>query len=410
MPVSSPVVQNTDSLEKELQSLLAECDPTDLNNPRLPIVLNNLAVVHHAMGRFDQAQPLFQQSRAIWQQVLGGSHPRVAQSLNNLAALLRDREVYAEAEKIFQTALAIWNQTGWPPPSDMRTLGPALDRETLAQVPLWADQPRSEGGHYLVNYRDAVQRLKAAVARKDPEALNQLKTTLEKLGPWYHNVDLGLGQATAPSLGDYPLTRWNAIEPLVPRDLSGQSVLDIGCNSGYFLFKMAERGAARLVGIDIMPFELAQGRFIAHWFDPPVELYQMSVYDIAQLRTSFDHVVFVGVLYHLKHPLYALEKVADVCNTTMYMATVIRGAWGDYQTRDDYPVGEVSVFDHPDFPRMYFIEKSYNGDPTNWWFATRSCLKAMLRVSGFSPIADTAVPDVLVCQRNRESGARDIPG
>ena len=173
---------------------------------------------------------------------------------------------------------------------------------------------------------------------------------------------------------------------------------------------MAQHRPARLVGIDIMPFELAKARFLSHWFDQPVELYQLSVYDVAHLRTRFDQVVFVGVLYHLKHPLYALERVAECCTDTMYMASVIRGAFGEYETRDDYAAGDLSIFDHPDFPRMYFIEKSYNGDPTNWWFPTRSCLKAMLRVSGFSPIADTTEPDVLVCRRNRDVTAPPIPG
>jgi tRNA (mo5U34)-methyltransferase len=78
---------------------------------------------------------------------------------------------------------------------------------------------------------------------------------------------------------------------------------------------------------------------------------------------------------------------------------VARGPVGDIDPAADYPVSEVSVFDQPAWPKLYFIEKKFNGDESNWWFATRSCLKAMLRTAGFPSVQDTASPEIFVCRK-----------
>jgi tRNA (mo5U34)-methyltransferase len=213
----------------------------------------------------------------------------------------------------------------------------------------------------------------------------------------YHNVDLGGGRSTDAKLGGYPAARWRVLEPFIAENLDGKTVLDIGCNSGFFAIQMKRRGARRVVGIDIMPHILCQARFLSHWFESHLELYELSAYDVEALGQTFDNVVFVGVLYHLKHPLYALEKIANVCGEKMYFTSVVKGPVEDFEPADDYPNTELNMFDEPGFPKLYFIEKSYNGDESNWWFASRSCLKAMLRVSGFHSIKETADPETFVC-------------
>ena len=73
-----------------------------------------------------------------------------------------------------------------------------------------------------------------------------------ELGEWFHNLDL-YGVSTAPNhfLGDFPNIKWKHIEPLIPRDLSGATVLDIGCNGGFYSIEMKRRGAERVIGIDV---------------------------------------------------------------------------------------------------------------------------------------------------------------
>jgi len=240
--------------------------------------------------------------------------------------------------------------------------------------------------------------LRSRVEAGFPEAKNELQLVIERLGPWYHNLTFA-GTSTLSATPDYPASRWSMLEPLIPEDLRGKTVLDIGCNSGFFSVEMKKRGAARVVGIDIMPFVLAQARFTAHWFNVPIELYEMSVYDVDSLDMKFDVVLFIGVLYHLKHPLYALEKISSVCKETMYLVSVVRGSKGEFVPADDYPGDELEIFNHPHYPRLYFVEKSFNADESNWWFATKSCLKAMTRVAGFPRIEEIDHPEYLVCRK-----------
>jgi len=216
------------------------------------------------------------------------------------------------------------------------------------------------------------------------------------MGPWDHNIEIKPGLNTNPDARDHPAYLWRLIEPFIPKDLSGKSVLDIGCNAGTFSVQLKKRGARRVIGIDTMPHRLAQARFISRWFGQNIELREMESYDVPSLG-EFDHVVFVGMLHHLKHPLYALEKIASICRNTMYFQSAIRGPGGDFNPDEDY--SQVDVFERPEYPKMYFVEKSLNGDSGNWWFATSSCLKAMLRSAGFSEIIDTDSPDTFICKK-----------
>src|SRR5579864_7559639 len=105
------------------------------------------------------------------------------------------------------------------------------------------------------------------------------------LGEWFHNLDLG-GVKTAPNhfLGDYPAMKWRTFEHAIPRDLRGKSVLDIGCNAGFYSMEMKRRGADRVLGIDFDEVYLAQARFAAEVSGLDIEFREVSVYDIAKLH------------------------------------------------------------------------------------------------------------------------------
>src|SRR5947208_1717043 len=90
----------------------------------------------------------------------------------------------------------------------------------------------------------------------------QIGRRIRDLGPWFHNIDLG-GVQTAPEhfLGDYPNLKWRRFEHVIPKDLRGATVLDIGCNAGFYSIAMKRRGAGRVVGIDPDEGYLEQARF-----------------------------------------------------------------------------------------------------------------------------------------------------
>src|SRR5512135_3001587 len=130
---------------------------------------------------------------------------------------------------------------------------------------------------------------------------------ISELGDWFHNIDL-LGVPTAPNhfLGDFPNVKWKHIESAIPKDLTGASVLDIGCNGGFYSIQMKRRGASRVLGLDVDERYLNQARYAAKTLGLEIEFERRSVYEIAEIAGQFDWVIFMGVLYHLRYPLFAL--------------------------------------------------------------------------------------------------------
>ncbi|WP_407168682.1 TIGR04290 family methyltransferase [Bradyrhizobium sp. ORS 111] len=229
---------------------------------------------------------------------------------------------------------------------------------------------------------------------------DELRRRIEALGPWFHNLDLN-GVSTAPLhfLGDYPSVKWQRFCDIVPDDLNGMSVLDIGCNAGFYALEMKRRGAARVLGLDTDDEYLAQARFASEVTGLEIELRKLSAYDVGQLREKFDLVIFMGVLYHLRHPLLALDLIHEhVASDLLLFQSMLRGNESVESLDTNYDFWTTDQFDCPGYPKLHFIEHKYADDPTNWWVPNRACVEAMLRSAGF---AITAHPEdeVYLCKR-----------
>jgi tRNA (mo5U34)-methyltransferase len=228
----------------------------------------------------------------------------------------------------------------------------------------------------------------------------QIQENVLKLGKWFHNIDLN-GVKTAPDhfLGDYPNFKYQNFSKALPEDLHGKSVLDVGCNAGFYSIEMKKRGAERVVGIDSDERYLAQARFAAETLGFDIEFRNMSVYEVAELGEKFDVVIFMGVLYHLRHPLLALDLLQEnVVGDILVFQSMQRGSNVVEPLKPDYPFSETDIFLSPDFPQMYFIEQRYSQDPTNWWIPNRAGAEAMLRSAGFKITAHPE-PEVYICRR-----------
>jgi len=135
-----------------------------------------------------------------------------------------------------------------------------------------------------------------------------------------------------------------------------------------------------------------------------IEFRQLSVYDVAQLGEKFDLVLFMGVFYHLRHPLLALDLVHDhVVKDLLVFQSMQRGSPDVMTVAENYPFWEEAVFQTPEFPQMYFVEKKYADDPTNWWIPNCSCVQALLRSAGFEILAHPE-QEVFVCRRKERPG------
>jgi tRNA (mo5U34)-methyltransferase len=234
----------------------------------------------------------------------------------------------------------------------------------------------------------------------------ELRSRIDALGPWFQNLRIH-GIETAPEhfLGDYPAFKFARFADAVPADLTGKSVLDIGCNAGFYSFEMKRRGAAEVIGIDSDDRYLEQARFAAAELGHEgVEFRNLSVYDVAKLGRRFDLVIFMGVLYHLRHPLLALDLIREhVAGELMLFQTMQQGPDDVLQVPEDHPfhvpgtTRPPSYFDNPAYPRMHFIERKFANDWTNWWAPNAACSQAMLRAAGFT-IEAHPEPEVYLCR------------
>ena len=230
-----------------------------------------------------------------------------------------------------------------------------------------------------------------------PEAIRE---HAQALGSWFHNMELD-GVWTAPDhfLGDYPGVKFKRFANAIPLDLTGKTVLDLGCNGGFYSIEMKKRGASRVLGIDFDEAYLAQARFAADVTGHDIEFRQMSVYDVGTLGERFDIVIFMGVLYHLRHPLLALDIIHDtVAKDLLVFQSMQRGSKEVDPVAADYDFWDQAHFHRPGYPKMHFIEHRYSGDPTNWWAPNAACSEAMLRSAGFAVVSHPE-DEVFVCRR-----------
>ncbi|HME09164.1 MAG TPA: DUF1698 domain-containing protein [Bryobacteraceae bacterium] len=216
---------------------------------------------------------------------------------------------------------------------------------------------------------------------------------------WWHSFELPDGtqllgvcglESLKDRIGQFP----------IPPDLRGKRVLDIGAWDGWFSFEMERRGAEVLA--------------IDNWNNPRfhemrailksrVEYRQFDMYDLTPQRVGrFDIVLFMGVLYHLKHPLLALERV---CALTRELAAV-----DSFVLREEHrPGAQVDKR-----PIMEFYENDeFGGQTDNWIGPSVPCLLAMCRTAGFARVELRKIVEksaCVACYRRWEAPSRAEDG
>ena len=126
-------------------------------------------------------------------------------------------------------------------------------------------------------------------------------------------------------------------------------MLDIGCNAGFYAIEMKRRGADRVLGLDSDDEYLAQARFAAEVSGLDIEFRRLSVYDVGRLGETFDLVIFMGVLYHLRHPLLALDLIHEhVARDLLLFQSMQRGDAVSIRSTRNYDFWTAEQFDRPD--------------------------------------------------------------
>lgn len=189
----------------------------------------------------------------------------------------------------------------------------------------------------------------------------QVEKEVQALGWWYQHFELpcGVWAGNGEEPSYRPEMRWRLLEPHVPADLTGQSVLDVGGNAGYFSIQMKRRGAKRAVLLEPYVEFVRQARFAARQFGVKLEIVNEDVHTYClTTEERFDYVLFLGLFYHLKYPVLVLDRLAEMTKQKMlFQSHLIGSAHDPYPAQANYARGaDDALIDDPAFPRLMFIE------------------------------------------------------
>jgi len=230
-----------------------------------------------------------------------------------------------------------------------------------------------------------------------------LAPAIAELGPWFHNLHLPDGSQTAPDhpLGDFPKMKWDVLAPLLPADLHGARVLDIGCNAGFYSLELAHRGA-EVIAIDPDVHYLRQARWAAEQWGVAdrIDYRELQVYDI-QLLGEFDVVVFMGVFYHLRYPVLALDLVGEAARDLLVFQSLTMRDGKPRSVARELDFDELEEMNDRGWPKLAFVEHELAGDQTNWWVPNDACVEGLLHSAGFTIEAKPG-HELFVCRRARE--------
>lgn len=192
---------------------------------------------------------------------------------------------------------------------------------------------------------------------------------------WHHRMEVVHGVHSPGETDPLPLLR----NLNLPARLDGMRVLDVGCLDGFFSFELERRGAEVTAahGGEATPgFSVAHLLRGSHITSVRGPVYDLTRHDLG----TFDLVLFLGRLHHLRHPLLALDVLSELVRVGGRMVVechaIDRGLIG--------PDGHPYAMGDPALRLMQFYPDSeLSGDASNWWAPSLSCLEAMVSSAPF---------------------------
>ncbi|HEY6190435.1 MAG TPA: DUF1698 domain-containing protein [Pyrinomonadaceae bacterium] len=213
-----------------------------------------------------------------------------------------------------------------------------------------------------------------------------------RLEPWFHKIELGQGLTTktrssAGEDADHPLGFWKITQRCLPDDLSGKSVLDVGCNAGFYSIEAKRRGAASVLGVDAQRHHIEQAKFVRRVLGLDIAYRRMSVYDLdPRVIGTFDLTLALGLIYHCKHLVLALERLYLVTRELLIIETAIIAAEKEGPRMRSFLRWLERV--EPKLRPLAYLENSRDAkEPVfNWFYPSVGCLEALLLSVGFDEV------------------------
>jgi tRNA (mo5U34)-methyltransferase len=250
----------------------------------------------------------------------------------------------------------------------------------------------------------------------------RLAEEVERLRPWFHAIELPHGvwtkrESAGTEPADHPAGTWEVVRRYLP-DLAGKSVLDVGCGAGFYSVQAKRLGATRVLGVDARQHEIRQALLVRRALGLDIELRRQSVYRLSPARLGrFDVVLALGLIYHCKHLVLALEKLFSVTGGLLIVETEVVP-----EPRSPSPIspphGKDPVHPLPE-PAQDAAPAALAGRPlhplafvhneqrieeavANWFVPSAGAARALLGAAGFSEVEVAArfgARALLVCRR-----------
>ena len=205
-----------------------------------------------------------------------------------------------------------------------------------------------------------------------------LKDGIRRVGPWFHDIELAPGIKTRevnPVPGPFPVNNpykiWKSFRDVIPADLSGRRVLDIGSAEGFYAIELARRGA-RVVAVDLSDDMIKRLEFAAdvlHLSDK-IEA-RIGTAEMLDTSQRYDAVLCLGLLYHLQSPSATLQKLSELSDTIYLESAIDRG----------------------ERPYLFFKPPQQDVHTVAKWYPTRVCIVEMLKYCGFADVQDVEMPE-----------------
>ena len=212
--------------------------------------------------------------------------------------------------------------------------------------------------------------------------VDEIKKMIDSVPIWHHRIELSPGIFT-------PAVQWTnevLADINLPEDLSGLRVLDLGARDGFFSFECEKRGAAEVIAVDYSPGELTGFAVASKILNSKVKWITANVYRINELNLGkFDLILFLGVIYHLRNPYLAIDRIYDairIDGKVIVESHVIDGGFvnenGDWSDLKDIDprLAKLQI--------AQFYQGDLGGDDTNAWAPSLNTLEVMFKNSGFT--------------------------
>ncbi|HYF61435.1 MAG TPA: methyltransferase domain-containing protein [Herpetosiphonaceae bacterium] len=209
---------------------------------------------------------------------------------------------------------------------------------------------------------------------------HELRARINSVPHWYHQIEVAPGVVT-PGINrsSEVLRRLD-----LPADCRGLRALDIGARDGFFSFELERRGA-EVLAIECVPPEQTGFLVASELLGSAVRYEVLDVYDLDPRRHgTFDLVLFLGVIYHLRHPLLAIDRIRAVARDRLWLEShVIDQGFLNLADGQVSPLAAAAPRLAHNPVMQFYPGGALNGDTSNWWGPNMACLESMLESAGF---------------------------